>query len=225
MPPLTGPPSSSMSTYRGTTDRHAAARVGTADASTQAGTSALLSSRRAYWTNEQQQLQQSFERDHSHRQELLQLPYPTPPAAERPPPVSATVPIHRVYILRCATCDTFLSDRGMRVSAFSVRSRLTGMLVASLLARVIKQRTFPKRATLTTLLPAGRPAAQAAYHTFQHRLCTRQFGDVLARRRCSGAGRTHLRLPHVLYQLPRLRQDCRMYVLFPRYTKSWSRQV
>lgn len=103
-----------MSTYRGTTDRHAAARVGTADASTQAGSSALLSSRRAYWTNEQQQLQQSFERYHSHRQELLQLPYPTPPATERPPPVSATVPIHRVYILRCATCDTFLSDRGMR---------------------------------------------------------------------------------------------------------------
>ena len=139
MPPLTGPPSSSMSANRGTTVRHAAARVDTADASTQVGSSALLSSRRAYWTNEQQQLQQSFERYHSHRQELLQLPYPTPPAAERPPPVSATVPIHRVYILRCATCDTFLSDRGMRVSAFPARSRLTGMLVASLVARVIKQ--------------------------------------------------------------------------------------
>lgn len=27
-----------------------------------------------------------------------------------PPP-----PVHRVYVLRCASCDTFLSDRGMRV--------------------------------------------------------------------------------------------------------------
>jgi hypothetical protein len=36
---------------------------------------------------------------------------PTPP----PPP-----PIHRVYHLRCASCETFLSDRGMRVRFFSV---------------------------------------------------------------------------------------------------------
>ncbi|GAA5986040.1 hypothetical protein JCM10908_006381 [Rhodotorula pacifica] len=129
MPPLIDTPLAAMPTYRGTTDRHeqsagagaaaAAVRLGFASdaggaaASTSAGATALASSRRAYWTNEQQLLQQSFERYHSHRHELLQLPYPTPPAASQPPQ-PATVPIHRVYILRCATCDTFLSDRGMR---------------------------------------------------------------------------------------------------------------
>ncbi|GAA5882453.1 hypothetical protein JCM3774_001125 [Rhodotorula dairenensis] len=115
MPPLIGAPLAAMPTYHRTTDRHAAARFSTADAAIQAGGSSLSSSRRAYWTNEQQLLQQSFERYHSHRHELLQLPYPTPPprAAERQPQPT-TVPIHRVYILRCATCDTFLSDRGMR---------------------------------------------------------------------------------------------------------------
>lgn len=34
-----------------------------------------------------------------------------PPPYTRPLPVQ---PQHRVYILRCAHCDTFLSDRGMR---------------------------------------------------------------------------------------------------------------
>lgn len=29
-----------------------------------------------------------------------------------PPPA----PVHRVYVLNCATCDTFLTNRGMRVS-------------------------------------------------------------------------------------------------------------
>lgn len=42
-----------------------------------------------------------------------------------PPPVPrTTLPLHRVYILNCSTCDTFLSDRGMRVSfcSFSLES-------------------------------------------------------------------------------------------------------
>ncbi|GAA6043316.1 hypothetical protein JCM8097_001181 [Rhodosporidiobolus ruineniae] len=37
-------------------------------------------------------------------------------APQLPPPVQAPAPqpVHRVYTLRCASCDTFLSDRGMR---------------------------------------------------------------------------------------------------------------
>ena len=224
MPPLTGPPSSSMSTYRGTTDRHAAARVGTADASTQAGSSALLSSRRAYWTNEQQQLQQSFERYHSHRQELLQLPYPTPPATERPPPVSATVPIHRVYILRCATCDTFLSDRGMRVSAVPARSRSTGMLVASLVARVIKQ-DLPKQ-RVADLLPSRRPSCCSSRISYssaptRHPQIRRRSGQTALLRSRSNALAIASRRQSTATAAARL-SDVRS---FPSTDESWLGQV
>ncbi|BGO93694.1 hypothetical protein NBRC10512_006575 [Rhodotorula toruloides] len=43
---------------------------------------------------------------YSSREQYLQQP--------ARPQQPATIPIHRVYVLRCATCDTFLSDRGMR---------------------------------------------------------------------------------------------------------------
>ncbi|GAA6012297.1 hypothetical protein JCM10207_002793 [Rhodosporidiobolus poonsookiae] len=33
---------------------------------------------------------------------------------EQPPAPTPPPPVHRVYVLRCASCDTFLSDRGMR---------------------------------------------------------------------------------------------------------------
>lgn len=100
--------------YQGTTDRDAASRFAAAIASS-SSTSAMADSRQTRWTAEQEILQRSFERVHVHRNDLLQLPYPTPPVTAPLPPPSA-VPIHRVYTLRCATCDTFLSDRGMRVS-------------------------------------------------------------------------------------------------------------
>ncbi|GAA5913448.1 hypothetical protein JCM6882_001963 [Rhodosporidiobolus microsporus] len=58
--------------------------------------------------------------DPQRQQHFLALPVP-PPQVEEPvvhqqpaPAPPAPTPIHRVYVLRCSTCDTFLSDRGMR---------------------------------------------------------------------------------------------------------------
>ncbi|GAA5973496.1 hypothetical protein JCM11641_006493 [Rhodosporidiobolus odoratus] len=48
----------------------------------------------------------------SQAQPQLQMRQPSPPPpAPRPQPAP---PVHRVYVLRCNSCETFLSDRGMR---------------------------------------------------------------------------------------------------------------
>lgn len=57
----------------------------------------------------------------SHPRSQFQQPSPSPPQyhslapADLPAPRTAPpAPVHRVYVLNCATCDNFLTDRGMR---------------------------------------------------------------------------------------------------------------
>lgn len=99
---------------------------------------------------------------YSSREQYLQQP--------ARPQQPATIPIHRVYVLRCATCDTFLSDRGMRVSVplshSSERRRVDRVLIFS----------------------AGRPPPQASHRPILHRRRACELGDVLAwRARRGGA--------------------------------------
>ncbi|GJN92548.1 hypothetical protein Rhopal_005578-T1 [Rhodotorula paludigena] len=69
-----------------------------------------------------QWLQQSQQMHYHQQQQRLQQAFLAPPpqlhqqapAPRQPSPPPQPQPVHRVYVLRCATCDTFLSDRGMR---------------------------------------------------------------------------------------------------------------
>ncbi|BGP26535.1 hypothetical protein JCM10295v2_005488 [Rhodotorula toruloides] len=58
------------------------------------------------WTHSQQLAHpRPRNEQYSSREQYLRSTRPQQPA---------TIPVHRVYVLRCATCDIFLSDRGMR---------------------------------------------------------------------------------------------------------------
>lgn len=136
-PPLIGTSASAFESYRTTmAQREAAARSARpgAPAHSAAAAAALLDGVRPHhWTSEHERMQRTFAQLRAQRHDLAQLPYPTPPPAApvaqvpppQPQPQPTAVPIHRVYIVRCATCDTFLSDRGMRVS-LGVKHRAGG---------------------------------------------------------------------------------------------------
>lgn len=97
--------------------------------------------------------------------------------------------LHRVYVIRCASCDTFLSDRGMRVSFSSIA------FIGSWSSRV----------------HSGSPAVEAKHHLVFDRCGTVKCQSRLARMRGGRfLWRTDLRMPHDFFVLPWLRLNNRM---------------
>lgn len=98
--------------------------------SARSATSPPLAAATTYLTSREQHAHPHFDPRAPHpqydglrdnRSRHAQAPSPVrwahPPSRWQDQPPPPPPPVHRVYILRCATCDTFLSDRGMRVSA------------------------------------------------------------------------------------------------------------